>query len=128
MKVYTGETIRTVGLTGHGDTGKTSLATAFLFTAGLTDRLGRVAEGQSITDFDEEEIARKVSIWSALAHAEWSSPVQKEKVKINLIDTPGYNLFINDTKAALVAADATLILVDSVSGPEIGRASCRERV
>jgi len=119
LKVYTGEQIRTVGLTGHGDTGKTSLVTAFLYTAGHTDRLGRVAEGQSITDFDEEEIARGVSIWSALAYAEWSSPTQKEKVKVNLIDTPGYNLFINDTKAALVAADATLILVDSVSGPEV---------
>jgi elongation factor G len=119
LKVYTGENIRTVGLTGHGDTGKTSLATAFLFTAGHTDRLGRVDDGQSITDFDEEEIGRGVSIWSALAHAEWASPAQKEKVKINLIDTPGYNLFINDTKAALVAADATLILVDAVSGPEV---------
>ncbi len=119
MKVYTGENVRTVGLTGHGDTGKTSLATAFLYTAGLTDRLGRVDEGQSITDFDEEEITRKVSIWSALAHAEWSSPAGKEKVKINFIDTPGYNLFINDTKAALVAADSSLILVDAVSGPEV---------
>jgi len=126
LKVYTGEQIRTVGLTGHGDTGKTSLATAFLYTAGHTDRLGRVAEGQSITDFDEEEIARGVSIWSALAYAEWPSSAKTsegrsstEKVKINFIDTPGYNLFINDTKAALVAADATLILVDSVSGPEV---------
>jgi elongation factor G len=78
-----------------------------------------VDEGQSTTDFDEEEITRKVSIWSALAHAEWSSPAQKEKVKINFIDTPGYNLFINDTKAALVAADSALILVDAVAGPEV---------
>ncbi|MCI0403518.1 MAG: GTP-binding protein, partial [Acidobacteria bacterium] len=115
MKVYTGENIRTVGLTGHGDTGKTSLVTACLYTAGLTDRLGRVDEGQSVTDFDEEEIARKVSIWSSLAHAEWGS----NKVKINFIDTPGYNLFINDTKAALVAADSSLILVDAVAGPEV---------
>ncbi len=119
MKVYGGEQIRTVGLTGHGDTGKTSLVTACLYTAGLLDRLGRVDEGQSVTDFDEEEIARRVSIWSALGHAEWSTPAQKDKVKINFIDTPGYNLFINDTKAALVAADSALILVDSVSGPEV---------
>jgi elongation factor G len=119
VKAYTGEQIRTVGLTGHGDTGKTSLVTAFLFTAGLIDRLGRVEEGQSVTDFDEEEIERGVSIWSALAHAEWAPPAQKEKVKINFIDTPGYNLFINDTKSALVAADSALILVDSVSGPEV---------
>ena len=126
MKAYTGEQIRTVGLTGHGDTGKTSLVTAFLYTAGLIDRLGRVAEGQSVTDFDEEEIERGVSIWSALAHAEWPSSAKAsegkaspEKVKINFIDTPGYNLFINDTKSALVAADSALILVDSVSGPEV---------
>lgn len=119
MKVYAGENIRTVALTGHGDTGKTSLVTAFLYTAGLSDRLGRVDEGQSITDFDEEEAERGVSIWSALAHAEWAGPGQKEKVKINFIDTPGYNLFINDTKAALVATDSTLILVDAVSGPEV---------
>jgi len=115
VKVYTGENIRTVGLTGHGDTGKTSLVTACLYTAGLTDRLGRVDEGQSITDFDEEEIGREVSIWSALAHAEWAGG----KVKINFIDTPGYNLFINDTKAALIAADSSLILVDAVAGPEV---------
>jgi len=119
VKVYTGENVRTVGLTGHGDTGKTSLVTAFLYTAGLTDRLGRVDDGQSVTDFDEEEINRKVSIWSALAHAEWASPTGKDKVKINFIDTPGYNLFINDTKAALAAADSSLILVDAVSGPEV---------
>lgn len=119
MKVYAGENVRNLGLTGHGDTGKTSLVTAFLYTAGLTDRLGRVDEGQSITDFDEEEIARGVSIWTALAHAEWSTAARKEKVKINLIDTPGYNLFINDTKAALAAADSSLILVDAVSGPEV---------
>ncbi|HSC77021.1 MAG TPA: GTP-binding protein, partial [Candidatus Acidoferrales bacterium] len=119
MKVYTGENVRTVGLTGHGDTGKTSLVAAFLYTAGLTDRLGRVDDGQSVTDFDEEETTRKVSIWSALAHTEWSSPAGKDKVKINFIDTPGYNLFINDTKSALVAADSTLVLVDAVSGPEV---------
>jgi len=126
VKVYTGEAVRTVGVTGHGDTGKTSLVTACLFTAGPVDRLGRVDEGQSVTDFDEEEIARKVSIWSALAHAEWPSSAKAsegmaagEKVKINFIDTPGYNLFINDTKAALVAADSSLILVDAVAGPEV---------
>jgi elongation factor G len=119
MKVYSGELIRNVALTGHGDTGKTSLVSALLYTAGLSERLLRVTEGQSITDFDEEEIERGVSIWSALAFAEWSTPNQKEKVKINFIDTPGYNLFINDTKASLVAADAALILVDAVAGPEV---------
>ena len=119
MKVYSGKLIRTVGVTGHGDTGKTSLVTSLLYTAGLTDRLGRVEDGQSVTDFDEEEIQRGVSIWSALAHAEWATANQKEKVKINFIDTPGYNLFINDTKAALVAADSALILIDAVAGVEV---------
>ncbi|MEE8199702.1 MAG: elongation factor G [Candidatus Acidoferrales bacterium] len=119
MKAYSGELIRNVGVTGHGDTGKTSLVTAFLYTAGQTDRLGRVDDGQSLTDYDEEEIERGVSIWSALAYAEWATPSHTDKVKINLIDTPGYNLFINDTKAALVAADSSLILVDAVAGPEV---------
>jgi len=126
VKVYPGEHVRNVALTGHGDTGKTSLVTALLYTAGLTDRLGRVDDGQSVTDFDEEEIERGVSIWSALAHAEWPSSAEAsggkgaaDKVKINFIDTPGYNLFINDTKAALVAADSSLILVDAVAGPEV---------
>ncbi len=119
MKVYSGKLIRTVGVTGHGDTGKTSLVTSLLYTAGLTDRLGRVEDGQSVTDFDEEEIQRGVSIWSALAHAEWATANQKEKVKVNFIDTPGYNLFINDTKAALVAADSALILIDAVAGVEV---------
>lgn len=119
MKAYSGELIRTVGVTGHGDTGKTSLVTAFLYTAGHLDRPGRVDDGQSVTDFDEEEIEREVSIWSALAYVEWATPNQADKVKVNLIDTPGYNLFINDTKAALAAADSSLILVDAVAGPEV---------
>ncbi|MFQ5818167.1 MAG: elongation factor G [Terriglobia bacterium] len=126
MKVYTGENVRNLGLTGHGDTGKTSLASAFLYTAGGVNRLGRVDDGTSITDFDEEEVGRGVSIWTALAHAAWPSSAKAsegraagEKVKINLVDTPGYNLFINDTKASLVAADSCLLLVDAVAGVEV---------
>ena len=115
MKVYSGEQIRNVGVTGHGNTGKTQLTTALLHTAGATNRL----TGAPVTDFDEEEIEREVSIWSALGHAEWTAPSQQDAVKINLIDTPGFNLFINDTRAALVAADSSLILVDAVSGPEV---------
>ena len=118
MKVYTGEKVRNVGLTGHGDTGKTSLVSAFLYTAGAANRLGRVDDGSSVTDFDEEEVQRGISIWSALAHAEHKTAASGE-VKINFIDTPGYNLFINDTKAALVAADSCLLLVDAVAGVEV---------
>ncbi|MBI4462526.1 MAG: elongation factor G, partial [Acidobacteria bacterium] len=125
MKVYTGENVRNVGLTGHGDTGKTSLVSAFLYTAGAVNRLGRVADGSSVTDYDEEEIARGVSIWTALAHAEWPSSAKAAEgkadgnVKINFVDTPGYNLFITDTKAALAAADSCLLLVDAVAGVEV---------
>ncbi len=118
MKVYTGEKVRTVGLTGHGDTGKTTLVSALLYTAGAANRLGRVDDGSSVTDFDEEEIQRGISIWSALAHAEHKTAASGE-VKINFIDTPGYNLFINDSKAALVAADSCLLLVDAVAGVEV---------
>jgi elongation factor G len=113
MKVYSTSEVRNVGIVGHGDSGKTSLVAAFLYAAGVTTRLTRVDEGNTVTDYDEEEIARKVSVSSALAHVEW------DKVKINLIDTPGYNIFINDTKAALIAADAALVLVDALHGVEV---------
>ncbi len=113
MKVYQGKDIRNVGVVGHGDSGKTTLVSGLLYTAGMTNRLGRVDEGTTTTDFDEEEIQRKVSISTALAYAEWN------KVKINLLDTPGYNIFINDAKGSLIAADAALVLVDGVSGVEV---------
>ncbi len=113
MKVYESKDIRNVGVVGHGDSGKTSLTAALLFTAGATNRLLRVDEGNTITDFDEEEIQRKITISTAVAVAEW------KKTKINLLDTPGYNIFINDTRASLVAADAALVLVDGVAGVEV---------
>src|SRR3974390_2397054 len=113
VKVYETKDIRNVGVVGHGDSGKTSLTAGLLFTAGATNRLLRVDEGNTITDFDEEEIGRKISVSTAIAVAEW------KKTKINILDTPGYNIFINDTKAALVAADAAVVLVDGVGGVEV---------
>ena len=113
MKTYEGKDIRNVGLVGHGDSGKTSLTAALLYTAGATNRLLRVDEGNTITDFDDDEIQRKITISSAVAVAEW------KKTKINLIDTPGYNIFINDARAALVAADAAIVTVDGVAGVEV---------
>src|SRR5271170_926325 len=113
VKTYEGKDIRNVGVVGHGDSGKTTLTAGLLFTAGATNRLLRVDEGNTITDFDEEEIQRKVTISTAIAVAEW------KKTKINLLDTPGYNIFINDTRGALVAADAALVLVDGVAGVEV---------
>src|SRR5438552_4274759 len=113
VKIYESKDIRNVGMVGHGDSGKTTLTAGLLFTAGASNRLLRVDEGNTITDFDEEEIQRKITISTAIAVAEW------KKTKINILDTPGYNIFINDTRGALVAADAALVLVDGVAGVEV---------
>jgi len=113
VKVYESKDIRNVGVVGHGDSGKTTLTAGLLFTAGAASRLLRVDEGNTITDFDEEEIQRKITISTAIAVAEW------KKTKINLLDTPGYNIFINDSKAALSAADSAVVVVDGVAGVEV---------
>jgi elongation factor G len=113
MKVFDSSDIRNVALIGHGHSGKTSLASAMLFTAGATDRHLKVDEGNTITDFDEEEVVRKLSITSSLASMAW------QKTKINLIDTPGYNIFLNDTRSAMVAADAAIVMLDGVAGVEV---------
>jgi elongation factor G len=119
MKAYSGKSIRNVGIVGHGDTGKTQLVSALLFTSGMTNRLGKVVEGNTVTDWDEEEIARKISIQTGLAFAEWPSVAEGEKTKINFIDTPGYSTFLNEAKASLIAADSALILVDAVAGVQV---------
>ncbi len=113
MKVYEGSEIRNVALIGHGHSGKTSLAAGMLYAAGASNRLTRVDEGNTVTDFDEEEISRKMTISTGLAYVEW------KKAKINLLDTPGFNMFMNDTQAAMVAADAALVVVDGVAGVEV---------
>jgi elongation factor G len=113
MKVYEVSEIRNVGIVGHGSSGKTSLTSALLHCSGAVNRLGKVDQGNTVTDYDEEEIARKVSISSALCHAEW------KKTKINIIDTPGYGAFIADARACLRVADGALLLVDGVAGVEV---------
>jgi elongation factor G len=113
MKVYDAAAIRNVALVGHGGSGKTQLAAAMLFAAGAVNRLGRVDDGTTTTDFDEEEIARKHTLSSSLAHAEW------QKTKINVIDTPGFANFLADARAALRVAEAALVVVDAVHGVEV---------
>src|SRR6266540_2308846 len=113
MKVYDSAGIRNVALVGHAGCGKTQLVSALLFTSGMVNRLGRVDDGTTVTDYDEEEIARKHTLSASLAHAEWS------KVKINFIDTPGFGNFFSDARAALRVADAALLVVDAVSGVEV---------
>lgn len=119
MKTYLTKDIRNVGIVGHGGTGKTQLVSSLLFAAGMMPRWGKVADGSSTTDWDEEEIGRKISIQTGLAHAEWASPANPEKVKINFVDLPGYGTFINETKASLIAADAALITVDAHVGAQV---------
>jgi elongation factor G len=113
MKVTDTSDIRNVALLGHGASGKTTLASAMLFVSGAVNRLGRVDEGNTVTDFDEEEIERKISLQTALAHHEW------KKKKVNILDTPGYAAFVADAKAALTVADAALVLVEAVAGVQV---------
>src|SRR5271155_2127894 len=120
MKTYLTKDIRNVGIVGHGGTGKTQLVSSLLYTAGATSRFGKVAEGTSTTDWDEEEIARKITIQTGIAHAEWPCTLcSGNTVKVNFIDLPGYSTFITETKAALVAADAALITVDAHVGAQV---------
>ena len=110
MKVYDAASIRNVALVGHTGSGKTQLASAILADAGMVNRFGKVDDGTTVTDFDEEEIARKHTLSASLAYAEWN------KHKINLIDTPGIGNFLSDARAALHVADAALVVVDAVAG------------
>ena len=112
MKTYESANLRNVAVVGHSHSGKTSLISALLYTAGSTPRLGRVDDGSATTSWDDEEIARQMSITATPAYCEW------EKCKINLIDTPGFNMFLHEAKAALVPAEAALIVVDGVNGVE----------
>jgi elongation factor G len=114
MKNYDADKIRNVAVIGHGSSGKTSLTSAFLFNAGVTTRLTKVENGNTVTDYDPDEIERNISINSAVCFLEWNG------CKINLVDCPGYTNFLWDTRASLRAVDAGLILVCGVAGVEVG--------
>src|SRR6187402_1092593 len=110
MKVYDAASIRNVALVGHTGSGKTQLASAMLADGGMVNRFGKVDDGTTITDFDDEEIARKHTLSSSLAYAEVN------KHKINIIDTPGIGNFFSDARAALHVVDAAAVVVDAVAG------------
>ena len=110
MKVYDAASIRNVAFVGHSGSGKTQLTSAILADAVMVNRFGKVDEGTTITDFDDEEIARKHTLSASLAYAEWN------KVKVNVIDTPGIGNFLSDARAALQVADAAIVVVDAVGG------------
>ena len=113
MKVYEGANVRNVAVVGHGHAGKTSLVSAMLYTAGTTPQMGRVDAGSALTDYDEEEVARKMSLSTSLACVEW------EKTKINFLDTPGFNMFVHEAKMVLPVVDAAIVVVDGVAGVEV---------
>lgn len=114
MKKYAIDAIRNVALAGHSGSGKTSLAEALLFVTGAVDRLGKVDDGSATTDYDADEVKRKISINTALAPCEWQGR------KINLLDTPGYPDFVGDVIGAIRVAESAVISLDAVSGAEVG--------
>jgi elongation factor G len=113
LKVYEAPAIRNVAVVGHGGSGKTSLVAALLYVMGAVNRLGRVEDGTTVTDFDPDELERKISLQVALAYGEW------KKCKLNLLDAPGYANFLAEAQAALRVADAALLTVDAVAGVEV---------
>lgn len=113
MREYNSSNLRNVAIVGHGKAGKTSLAEALLFNAGATNRLGKVDEGTTSSDFDNEEMKRKLSISTSLVACEW------DNYKLNFLDTPGYPDFVAEVKGALQAADNALIVLSAPAGIEV---------
>ncbi|MDX1384598.1 MAG: elongation factor G [Thermoanaerobaculia bacterium] len=113
MQVSSPDKIRNVAVVGHSDTGKTTLVSALLYTSGAMSRLNRVEDGNAVTDFDAQEIERKISINVAAAFAPW------KQHKVNLLDCPGYSIFLTETQSGLHAADAALVCVNTASGIEV---------
>ena len=114
MKKYSTEKLRNVCLMGHGGVGKTSLAEAMIFDSKASDRLGKISDGTTVTDYDPEEIKRAISINTSMAPIEWND------VKINIIDTPGYFDFVGEVFEGLRVADSAIILISGRSGISVG--------
>ena len=114
MKAYAAKNIRNVALLGHSSSGKTTLTEAVLFSLGITNRQGKVTDGNTVSDFDKEEIARKISIGTSVIPVEWND------LKYNLLDTPGYFDFIGEMYGAKRASEGSVLLVDAQSGVEVG--------
>lgn len=112
MRVYTGNEIRNVAVVGHAHSGKTSLIAAMLHAAKMTPELGRVEDGSAVTAYDEEEVTRQTTMANAVAFAEWNG------VKVNLIDTPGFHMFVHEARAAMMPVESALIVVNACSGIE----------
>ncbi len=114
MKIYTTDKIRNVAVLGHGGAGKTTLVEAMAYLAGVTTRMGKVDDGNTISDYDKEEVKRGFSISTSVVPIEWGD------VKINLLDTPGFFDFVGEVEEAVAAADAAIIVINGKSGVEVG--------
>ena len=114
MDVFRSDRIRNVVLLGHGGAGKTSLVEAMAYLSGITNRLGKVTDGNTVSDYDKEEIKRKFSITTSVVPIEWG------KVKINVLDTPGYFDFVGEVEEAVAASDAAIIVVSGKDGVQVG--------
>src|ERR1700722_17622112 len=112
MKVYLGSEIRNVAVVGHAHCGKTTLIAALLHAAKMTPTQGRVEDGSAVTAYDEEDVARRTTMSNATAFAEWSG------VKINLVDTPGFHMFVHETRAAMLPVEVALVVVNAQTGIE----------
>ena len=114
MKEYESGAIRNIALIGHGGSGKTSLSEIILYTAGETNRIGKISEGNTVSDYTPNEIEKQISISTSLLHVEWNN------IKINILDTPGYSDFIGDVKSAMRICDTAIMVLKSAEGVEVG--------
>jgi elongation factor G len=112
MNVFSGKNIRNVAVAGHFHCGKTTLISAMLATAGAVPSLGRVDDGTAVTAYDEEEIARRMTLSNAVAWCEWNG------VKVNCVDTPGFSMFVHEAKAAMLPVESAVVLIDACAGVE----------
>jgi elongation factor G len=113
MKTYEANDIRNVLLVGHGGAGKTTLLEAMLFASGALTRMGRIEDGNTVSDFEPEETKKGISVSLAMAPVEWNG------VKVNVLDAPGYADFVGDVRSAIRAVDAVLLVVSAVDGVEV---------
>src|ERR1700735_2508581 len=114
MRVYLGSDIRNVAVVGHAHCGKTTLVSALLHAAKMTPTRGRVEDGSAVTAYDEEDVARRTTMSNAVAFAEWNG------IKINLIATPGFHMFVHETRAAILRAEVAAVVVNAQMGAEAG--------
>jgi elongation factor G len=112
MKTYLGKDVRNIAVVGHAHSGKTTLISALLHTAKMTVARGRVEDGSAVTAYDEEEVARRTTMSNAVAFAEWHG------VKVNLVDTPGFHMFLHETRAAMLPVEAALVIINAQTGAE----------